>query len=211
MLEASSLNLNAVLTAKENNESTRKVAWDKSMDYAKQVYTLKEFFGTDECKALIEQHRYEVTRQYVNGQGNSERCAPWAGFIYDVLGMQKSRSNKLVKAHANRVENRTSKRKFEEFAVANGIGLSIVNYNKFCKGDLTANEQAEEENASQTISTFNIKKNTINGEKGYSMRIQSDGEIIINGEIANRKIREWATAMFAQMYVILDQQQNQNS
>ena len=166
----SEINFATIWSAQANAENAQKAKFDKSIELAVMVASASAWFDKAETKALLEQN--DIVWE------NKET------FFKRVFGWQKSYAYKMVRAGSLSTDVVDA---FKAHCTAQeeaGVGSnrSIAGLLKFAKGD------TERPSKAKALATLSIAKNGLNGEKGFSIRINNDGSIDVSGEVMDGNI-----------------------
>ena len=184
----SEINFATIFTAQANADNAQKAKFDKSIKLAEMVAKASAWFDKAETKAMLESNGIEWD--------NKET------FFSRVFGWQKSFAYKMVKAGNIKVDQGEVVTAFKRHCTAQenageGSNRSIAGLLKFAKGD------SETASRPKALATFSIAKDGLNGEKGFSIRINLDGSIDMSGEIMDDNIEYNVTKLFSKLQRIV--------
>ncbi len=184
----SEINFATIFTAQANADNAQKAKFDKSIKLAEMVAKASAWFDKAETKAMLESNGIEWD--------NKET------FFSRVFGWQKSFAYKMVKAGNIKVDQGEVVTAFKRHCTAQenageGSNRSIAGLLKFAKGD------TETASRPKALATFSIAKDGLNGEKGFSIRINLDGSIDMSGEIMDDNIEYNVTKLFSKLQRIV--------
>lgn len=164
------IDFTTIWSAQANAENAQKAKFDKSIELAVMVANASAWFDKAETKALLEQN--DIVWE------NKET------FFKRVFGWQKSFAYKMVKAGnlSTDVVDAFKAHCTAQEEAGVGSNRSIAGLLKFAKGD------TERPSKAKALATLSIAKNGLNGEKGFSIRINNDGSIDVSGEIIDGNI-----------------------
>jgi len=180
----SEINFVSIFTAQANADNAQKAKFDKSIKLAEMVAKASAWFDKAETKAQLESNGIEWD--------NKET------FFQRVFGWQKSFAYKMVKAGNIKIDQGEVVTAFKRHCTAQenageGSNRSIAGLLKFAKGD------TETASRPKALATFSIAKDGLNGEKGFSIRINLDGSIDVNGEIIDSNIDYNVVKLFSKL------------
>jgi len=180
----SEINFASIFTAQANADNAQKAKFDKSIKLAEMVAKASAWYDKSETKAMLESNGIEWD--------NKET------FFSRVFGWQKSFAYKMVKAGNIKVDQGEVVTAFKRHCTAQenageGSNRSIAGLLKFAKGD------TETASRPKALATFSIAKDGLNGEKGYSIRINLDGGIDISGDIENPRVLLCVQNLFTEL------------
>ncbi len=184
----SEINFASIFTAQANADNAQKAKFDKSIKLAEMVAKASAWYDKSETKAMLESN-----------------CIDWDNketFFSRVFGWQKSFAYKMVKAGNIKVDQGEVVTAFKRHCTAQenageGSNRSIAGLLKFAKGD------TETASRPKALATFSIAKDGLNGEKGFSIRINLDGSIDMSGEIMDDNIEYNVTKLFSKLQRIV--------
>lgn len=185
----SEINFASIFTAQANADNAQKAKFDKSIKLAEMVAKASDWFDKAETKAMLESNGIEWD--------NKET------FFQRVFGWQKSFAYKMVKAGKLKIEQGEIVTAFKRHCTAQenageGSNRSIAGLLKFAKGD------TETASRPKALATFSIAKDGLNGDKGFSIRINLDGSIDMSGEIMDDNIEYNVTKLFSKLQRIVN-------
>jgi hypothetical protein len=180
----SEINFATIFTAQANADNAQKAKFDKSIKLAEMVAKASAWYDKSETKAQLESNGIEWD--------NKET------FFQRVFGWQKSFAYKMVKAGNIKIDQGEVVTAFKRHCTAQenageGSNRSIAGLLKFAKGD------TETASRPKALATFSIAKDGLNGEKGFSIRINNDGSIDANGEIIDSNIDYNVVKLFSKL------------
>jgi len=178
----SEINFASIFTAQANADNAQKAKFDKSIKLAEMVAKASAWYDKAETKAQLESNGIE--------------------FFNRVFGWQKSFAYKMVKAGNIKVDQGEVVTAFKRHCTAQenageGSNRSIAGLLKFAKGD------TETASRPKALATFSIAKDGLNGEKGFSIRINLDGSIDMSGEVMDDNIEYNVTKLFGKLQRIV--------
>lgn len=184
----SEINFASIFTAQANADNAQKAKFDKSIKLAEMVAKASAWYDKAETKAMLESNGIEWD--------NKET------FFSRVFGWQKSFAYKMVKAGNIKVDQGEVVTAFKRHCTAQenageGSNRSIAGLLKFAKGD------TETASRPKALATFSIAKDGLNGEKGFSIRINLDGSIDMSGEVMDDNIEYNVTKLFSKLQRIV--------
>jgi len=184
----SEINFASIFTAQANADNAQKAKFDKSIKLAEMVAKASAWYDKSETKAMLESNGIDWD--------NKET------FFSRVFGWQKSFAYKMVKAGNIKVDQGEVVTAFKRHCTAQenageGSNRSIAGLLKFAKGD------TETASRPKALATFSIAKDGLNGEKGFSIRINLDGSIDMSGEIMDDNIEYNVTKLFSKLQRIV--------
>ena len=184
----SEINFASIFTAQANADNAQKAKFDKSIKLAEMVAKASAWYDKAETKAQLESNGIEWD--------NKET------FFNRVFGWQKSFAYKMVKAGNIKVDQGEVVTAFKRHCTAQenageGSNRSIAGLLKFAKGD------TETASRPKALATFSIAKDGLNGEKGFSIRINLDGSIDMSGEVMDDNIEYNVTKLFSKLQRIV--------
>jgi len=184
----SEINFASIFTAQANADNAQKAKFDKSIKLAEMVAKASAWYDKSETKAMLESNGIEWD--------NKET------FFSRVFGWQKSFAYKMVKAGNIKVDQGEVVTAFKRHCTAQenageGSNRSIAGLLKFAKGD------TETASRPKALATFSIAKDGLNGEKGFSIRINLDGSIDMSGEVMDDNIEYNVTKLFSKLQRIV--------
>ncbi len=184
----SEINFASIFTAQATADNAQKAKFDKSIKLAEMVAKASAWFDKAETKAMLESNGIEWD--------NKET------FFSRVFGWQKSFAYKMVKAGNIKVDQGEVVTAFKRHCTAQenageGSNRSIAGLLKFAKGD------TETASRPKALATFSIAKDGLNGEKGFSIRINLDGSIDMSGEVMDDNIEYNVTKLFSKLQRIV--------
>ncbi len=184
----SEINFASMFTAQSTADNAQKAKFDKSIKLAEMVAKASAWFDKAETKAMLESNGIEWD--------NKET------FFSRVFGWQKSFAYKMVKAGNIKVDQGEVVTAFKRHCTAQenageGSNRSIAGLLKFAKGD------TETASRPKALATFSIAKDGLNGEKGFSIRINLDGSIDMSGEVMDDNIEYNVTKLFSKLQRIV--------
>jgi len=184
----SEINFASIFTAQANADNAQKAKFDKSIKLAEMVAKASAWYDKAETKAQLESNGIEWD--------NKET------FFNRVFGWQKSFAYKMVKAGNIKVDQGEVVTAFKRHCTAQenageGSNRSIAGLLKFAKGD------TETTSRPKALATFSIAKDGLNGEKGFSIRINLDGSIDMSGEVMDDNIEYNVTKLFSKLQRIV--------
>ena len=184
----SEINFATIFTAQANADNAQKAKFDKSIKLAEMVAKASAWYDKAETKAMLESNGIDWD--------NKET------FFSRVFGWQKSFAYKMVKAGNIKVDQGEVVTAFKRHCTAQenageGSNRSIAGLLKFAKGD------TETASRPKALATFSIAKDGLNGEKGFSIRINLDGSIDMSGEIMDDNIEYNVTKLFSKLQRIV--------
>jgi len=184
----SEINFASIFTAQANADNAQKAKFDKSIKLAEMVAKASAWYDKAETKAQLESNGIEWD--------NKET------FFNRVFGWQKSFAYKMVKAGNIKVDQGEVVTAFKRHCTAQenageGSNRSIAGLLKFAKGD------TETASRPKALATFSIAKDGLNGEKGFSIRINLDGSIDMSGEVMDDNIEYNVTKLFGKLQRIV--------
>lgn len=185
----SEINFASIFTAQANADNAQKAKFDKSIKLAEMVAKASAWFDKAETKAMLEDNGIEWD--------NKET------FFNRVFGWQKSFAYKMVKAGKLKLEQGEVVTAFKRHCTAQenageGSNRSIAGLLKFAKGD------TETTSRPKALATFSIAKDGLNGDKGFSIRINLDGSIDMSGQIMDDNIEYNVTKLFSKLQRIVN-------
>ena len=185
----SEINFASIFTAQANADNAQKAKFDKSIKLAEMVAKASAWFDKDETKAQLEANGIEWD--------NKET------FFNRVFGWQKSFAYKMVKAGNIKIDQGEIVTAFKRHCTAQenageGSNRSIAGLLKFAKGD------TETASRPKALATFSIAKDGLNGDKGFSIRINLDGSIDMSGDIMDDNIAYNVTKLFSKLQRIVN-------
>lgn len=185
----SEINFASIFTAQANADNAQKAKFDKSIKLAEMVAKASAWFDKAETKAQLESNGIEWD--------NKET------FFNRVFGWQKSFAYKMVKAGNIKIDQGEIVTAFKRHCTAQenageGSNRSIAGLLKFAKGD------TETASRPKALATFSIAKDGLNGDKGFSIRINLDGSIDMSGDIMDDNIAYNVTKLFSKLQRIVN-------
>lgn len=185
----SEINFASIFTAQANADNAQKAKFDKSIKLAEMVAKASAWYDKSETKAMLESNGIEWD--------NKET------FFSRVFGWQKSFAYKMVKAGKLKIDQGEVVTAFKRHCTAQenageGSNRSIAGLLKFAKGD------TETASRPKALATFSIAKDGLNGEKGFSIRINLDGSIDMSGEVMDDNIEYNVTKLFSKLQRIVN-------
>ena len=185
----SEINFASIFTAQANADNAQKAKFDKSIKLAEMVAKASAWFDKAETKAQLEANGIEWD--------NKET------FFNRVFGWQKSFAYKMVKAGNIKIDQGEIVTAFKRHCTAQenageGSNRSIAGLLKFAKGD------TETASRPKALATFSIAKDGLNGDKGFSIRINLDGSIDMSGDIMDDNIAYNVTKLFSKLQRIVN-------
>jgi len=185
----SEINFASIFTAQANADNAQKAKFDKSIKLAEMVAKASAWYDKAETKAMLESNGIEWD--------NKET------FFNRVFGWQKSFAYKMVKAGNLKIDQGEVVTAFKRHCTAQenageGSNRSIAGLLKFAKGD------TETASRPKALATFSIAKDGLNGDKGFSIRINLDGSIDMSGEIMDDNIQYNVTRLFGKLQRIVN-------
>jgi len=183
----SEINFASIFTAQANADNAQKAKFDKSIKLAEMVAKASAWYDKSETKAMLESNGIEWD--------NKET------FFSRVFGWQKSFAYKMVKAGNIKVDQGEVVTAFKRHCTAQenageGSNRSIAGLLKFAKGD------TETASRPKALATLSIAKDGLNGEKGFSIRINKDGTMDMNGEVIHRLVEDEIMNVFSKLHQI---------
>jgi len=183
----SEINFASIFTAQANADNAQKAKFDKSIKLAEMVAKASAWYDKSETKAMLESNGIEWD--------NKET------FFSRVFGWQKSFAYKMVKAGNIKVDQGEVVTAFKRHCNAQenageGSNRSIAGLLKFAKGD------TETASRPKALATLSIAKDGLNGEKGFSIRINKDGTMDMNGEVIHRLVEDEIMNVFSKLHQI---------
>lgn len=183
----SEINFASIFTAQANADNAQKAKFDKSIKLAEMVAKASAWFDKAETKAQLESNGIEWD--------NKET------FFNRVFGWQKSFAYKMVKAGNIKIDQGEIVTAFKRHCTAQenageGSNRSIAGLLKFAKGD------TETASRPKALATFSIAKDGLNGDKGFSIRLNLDGSIDVSGEVIDSNIAYNVTKLFGKLKTI---------
>lgn len=180
----SEINFASIFTAQASADNAQKAKFDKSIKLAEMVANASAWFDKPETKAQLEANGIEWD--------NKET------FFQRVFGWQKSFAYKMVKAGKLKIEQGEVVTAFKRHCTAlenagEGSNRSIAGLLKFAKGD------TETASRPKALATFSIAKDGLNGEKGFSIRLNLDGSIDVSGDVVDSNIEYNITKLFGKL------------
>jgi hypothetical protein len=166
----SEINFASIFTAQLTAENAQKAKFDYSIHLAVKVADASAWFDKAETNALLEDNGIEWDSKET--------------FFKRVFGWQKSYAYKMVRAGklSNDVVDEFRAHCTRQEEAGEGSNRSIAGLLKFANGD------TERPSKAKALATFSIAKNGLNGEKGFSIRINNDGSIDVSGEVMDGNI-----------------------
>lgn len=183
----SEINFATIFTAQANADNAQKAKFDKSIKLAEMVAKASAWYDKAETKAMLESNGIEWD--------NKET------FFGRVFGWQKSFAYKMVKAGKLKIEQGEVVTAFKRHCTdqenaGEASNRSIAGLLKFAKGD------TETASRPKAYATLNIAKNGLNGEKGFSIRINRDGTMDMSGEVIHRLVEDEIMNVFCKLHQI---------
>lgn len=183
----SEINFATIFTAQANADNAQKAKFDKSIKLAEMVAKASAWYDKSETKAMLESNGIDWD--------NKET------FFSRVFGWQKSFAYKMVKAGNIKVDQGEVVTAFKRHCTAQenageGSNRSIAGLLKFAKGD------TETASRPKALATLSIAKDGLNGEKGFSIRINKDGTMDMSGEVIHRLVEDEIMNVFSKLHQI---------
>ena len=155
----------------------RKSQFETSLKYAKLVGKATDWFNSSEAKELMEDEGIAWSKE---------------DFYSKVIGVSKAHYYRMLQVYKIQSENPQMITQYKREctqAERNGqtTERSVADLIKKSRGENDSNETSTP--SAKTLFTISVKKGGFNGDSGFSMRVDENGQVIQNGELIHTEIQ----------------------